>query len=45
MDTQYEINDLLYGCREDEDPTVFVSALGLHLVITYTKNAVEAVHC
>ncbi|WP_413698545.1 addiction module antidote protein [Psychromonas sp. KJ10-10] len=31
MDTQDEINDFLRECLEDDDPNVFVSALG-HLV-------------
>lgn len=31
MDTQEEINDFLRECLEDDDPAVFVSALG-HLV-------------
>ena len=31
MDNQNEINDFLRECLEDEDPNVFVSALG-HLV-------------
>ncbi len=31
MDTQDEINDFLRKCLEDDDPNVFVSALG-HLV-------------
>ncbi|MGV3000841.1 addiction module antidote protein [Vibrio sp.] len=31
METQEEINDFLRECLEDDDPTVFVSALG-HLV-------------
>lgn len=34
MDTQDEINDFLRECLEDEDPNVFVSALG-HLVKSY----------
>ncbi|MFV0447990.1 MAG: addiction module antidote protein [Vibrio sp.] len=31
METQDEINDFLQDCLEDDDPSVFVSALG-HLV-------------
>ncbi|WP_435236381.1 addiction module antidote protein [Psychromonas sp. PT13] len=42
MDTQDEINDFLRECLEDDDPNVFVSALG-HLVKSHGVTDVAEV--
>ncbi|WP_435236079.1 addiction module antidote protein [Psychromonas sp. PT13] len=42
MDTQDEINDFLRECLEDDDPNVFVSALG-HLVKSHGVTDVAKV--